>query len=131
MDGRPRVDCLCNMSGIFRDAFQNVVELLDDLFARAAAADEPEHMNYIAKHARALQQQGVTAGASARLFSNPSGDYGSMVNERVGAGNWENSAELGDTWAARNAFSYGEHLRFLPYLLSSVNSSSLQERINS
>jgi hypothetical protein len=31
-----------------------------------------------------------------------------MVNERVGAGNWENSTELGDTWAARNAFSYGE-----------------------
>jgi cobalamin biosynthesis Mg chelatase CobN len=35
------------MSGIFRDAFQNVVELLDDLFARAAAADEPESLNYI------------------------------------------------------------------------------------
>lgn len=95
------------MSGIFRDAFQNVVELLDDLFARAAAADEPDSMNFIAKHARELKKQGVSSGASARLFSNPAGDYGSMVNERVGAGNWENSAELGDTWAARNAFSYG------------------------
>ena len=30
--GRPRIDVLCNMSGIFRDSFQNVVELLDDLF---------------------------------------------------------------------------------------------------
>jgi cobalamin biosynthesis Mg chelatase CobN len=26
------------------------------------------------------------ANAGARLFSNPAGDYGSMVNERVGAG---------------------------------------------
>ena len=26
--GRPRVDVLCNLSGIFRDSFQNVVELL-------------------------------------------------------------------------------------------------------
>ena len=26
------------------------------------------------------------ANGSARLFSNPAGDYGSMVNERVGAG---------------------------------------------
>ena len=25
--GRPRVDVLCNMSGIFRDSFQNVVRL--------------------------------------------------------------------------------------------------------
>ena len=46
-EGRPRVDCLCNMSGIFRDSFQNVVELLDDLFQRAAAADEPPERNYI------------------------------------------------------------------------------------
>lgn len=108
LGGRPRIDCLCNMSGIFRDAFQNVVELLDDLFARAAAADEPPEMNFIRKHALAMTSSGVEArGASARLFSNPAGDYGSMVNERVGASNWESGEELGDTWAARNAFSYG------------------------
>ena len=47
LGGRPRVDCLCNMSGIFRDSFQNVVELLDDLFQRAAAADEPPESNFI------------------------------------------------------------------------------------
>ena len=29
------------------------------------------------------------------------------MNERVGAGNWESGQELGDTWASRNAFSYG------------------------
>ncbi|GLC75961.1 Magnesium chelatase [Pleodorina starrii] len=104
--GRPRVDVLCNMSGIFRDSFQNVVELMDDLFARAAAADEPDDQNFIAKHSRAMQAQGLSA-TSARLFSNPAGDYGSMVNERVGAGSWVNGDELGDTWAARNAFSYG------------------------
>jgi len=27
-----------------------------------------------------------------------------MVNERVGAGNWESGEELGDTWVSRNAF---------------------------
>ena len=43
---------LCNMSGIFRDSFQNVVELLDDLFQRAANADELEHLNFI-RHALA------------------------------------------------------------------------------
>lgn len=57
-----------------RDAFQNVVELLDDLFARAAAAaDEPDEMNFIRKHAKQLESKGVTAGATARLFSNPAG----------------------------------------------------------
>lgn len=47
LEGRPRVDVLCNMSGIFRDSFQNVVELLDDLFKRAAQAPEPSHQNFI------------------------------------------------------------------------------------
>lgn len=47
MGGRPRVDVLCNMSGIFRDSFQNVVELLDDLFQRAANSDEPEDCNFV------------------------------------------------------------------------------------
>lgn len=41
------MDVLCNMSGIFRDSFQNVVELLDDLFKRAAHASEPADRNFI------------------------------------------------------------------------------------
>ena len=53
-----------------------------------------------------MMQDGLQR-TSARLFSNPAGDYGSMVNERVGASTWEDGAELGDTWASRNAFSYG------------------------
>ena len=47
LGGRPREDVLCNMSGIFRDSFQNVVELLDDLFRNAAQADEPADQNFI------------------------------------------------------------------------------------
>lgn len=104
--GRPRVDVLCNMSGIFRDSFQNVVELLDDMFQRAAGADEDPELNFVRKHAVTMASQGIRNSA-ARLFSNPAGDYGSMVNERVGASNWEDGAELGATWVSRNAFSYG------------------------
>eukprot|EP00873_Tetraselmis_striata_P036146 jgi/Tetstr1/456410/TSEL_043144.t1 len=106
LGGRPRVDVLCNMSGIFRDSFQNVVELLDDLFRRAAEVDEPVELNFVRKHALEMQAKGMD-NTSARLFSNPAGDYGSMVNERVGASDWESGKELGDTWASRNAFSYG------------------------
>ena len=109
MGGRPRVDVLCNMSGIFRDSFANVVALLDDLFARAADADEPAELNFIKKHADEMRgDDAYDGGYSSRLFSNPPGDYGSMVNERVGTSEWEDSRELGDTWAARNAFSYGK-----------------------
>lgn len=102
----PRIDVLGNLSGIFRDSFVNIIELLDDLFQRAADAEEPEDQNFIRKHTLALRLQGVE-NSTARLFSNPAGDFGSMVNERVVDGNWESGDELGDTWRDRNVFSYG------------------------
>ncbi len=104
--GHPRIDILANLSGIFRDSFVNIIELLDDLFQRSAIIDESEEHNFIRKHFLELQSKGVE-NASARLFSNPAGDYGSLVNDRVVDSNWENGEELGKTWSDRNVFSYG------------------------
>jgi magnesium chelatase subunit H len=104
--GHPRIDVLGNLSGIFRDSFVNIIELLDDLFQRAADAQEGEEENFIRKHALALKAQGVE-NVSARLFSNPAGDFGSLVNDQVVDGNWESGEELGNTWQSRNVFSYG------------------------
>jgi len=106
--GHPRIDVLGNLSGIFRDSFVNIIELLDDLFQRAADVDESEEENFIRKHALVLQAQGVD-NASARLFSNPAGDFGSLVNDKVVDGNWESGEELGNTWQSRNVFSYGRN----------------------
>ena len=102
----PRIDVLGNLSGIFRDSFVNIIELLDDLFGRAADAGEPEDQNFIRKHALALKAQGVE-NPSARLFSNPAGDFGSLVNDQVVSSSWESGDELGQTWRERNMFSYG------------------------
>jgi magnesium chelatase subunit H len=106
----PRIDVLANLSGIFRDSFVNIIELLDDLFHRAATADEPDDQNFIRKHALALTAQGVE-NSSARLFSNPPGDFGSLVNDQVVAANWESGDELAKTWQGRNMFSYGKQDR--------------------
>lgn len=104
--GHPRIDVLANLSGIFRDTFVNIIELLDDLFQRAAEADETIENNFIRKHYLALKEQGID-NASARLFSNPAGDFGSLVNDQVVDSNWESSEELANTWTKRNSFSYG------------------------
>ena len=104
--GHPRIDILANLSGIFRDTFVNIIELLDDLFRRAAEAEESIENNYIRKHCLALEAQGVE-NASARMFSNPAGDFGSLVNDQVVDSNWESGDELADTWKNRNVFSYG------------------------
>jgi magnesium chelatase subunit H len=106
--GHPRIDILANLSGIFRDSFVNIIELLDDLFQRAAIADESPDQNFIRKHALELQSQGIE-NVAARLFSNPAGDFGSLVNDQIVDGNWENGDELGNTWQGRNVFSYGRN----------------------
>ncbi len=102
----PRIDVLGNLSGIFRDSFVNIIELLDDLFQRAADIDEPLDQNFIRKHALELKEKGIE-NSCARLFSNPAGDFGSLVNDQVVDGNWESSDELANTWQSRNVFSYG------------------------
>ena len=109
--GRPRVDVLASLSGIFRDSFSNIVDLLDDMFERAASADEPDNRNFIKKHSNELVQEGTSERTAARLFSNPPGDFGSMVNEVVGTGEWDNEESLGETWRGRNVYSYGRNER--------------------
>jgi cobalamin biosynthesis Mg chelatase CobN len=91
-----------------RDSFANIVDLLDDMFERAATAEEPASMNFIKKHSMDLKDAGVDRTA-ARLFSNPPGDFGSMVNEVVGSGDWEDETSLGETWTKRNSYSYGRN----------------------
>ena len=79
------------------------------MFERAASApNEPPEMNFIKKHASELISEGVERPA-ARLFSNPPGDYGSMVNEVVGSGEWDKEESLGEMWKGRNVFSYGKN----------------------
>jgi magnesium chelatase subunit H len=106
--GHPRIDILANLSGIFRDSFLNIIELLDDLFQRAAEIDEDPEQNFIRKHVLALKSKGIE-NPTARLFSNPPGDYGSLVNDRVVDSNWDTGEELAQTWRDRNAFSYGRN----------------------
>ena len=125
--GHPRIDVLANLSGIFRDTFVNIIELLDDLFRRAAEAEESAENNYIRKHFLALKAQGVE-NASARMFSNPAGDFGSLVNDQVVDSNWESGDELADTWKNRNVFSYGrkDKGQARPEILSQLLETSSQ-----
>jgi magnesium chelatase subunit H len=76
------------------------------MFERVSSADEPDSLNFIKKHAARLSDDSVERPA-ARRFSNPPGDYGSMVNTIVGTGDWDDADSLGETWKNRNSFSCG------------------------
>ncbi|MEL6324117.1 MAG: magnesium chelatase subunit H, partial [Pseudomonadota bacterium] len=107
--GRPRIDVIATLSGIFRDLLPLQTRILAEAAYEAAAADEPVEKNYIRKHATDYAE---THGcdlkeAALRVFSNAEGAYGSNVNMLVDAGCWEDEEELAETYTARKCFAYG------------------------
>ena len=125
--GRPRVDVVITLSGIFRDLLPLQTRLLAEAALLAAEADEPIEENFIRKHALAFQaaQGGTLADAALRVFGNADGAYGANVNAMVGAGVWENEDELANAYLARKGFAYGTDGRPAkqPALLASVLST--------
>lgn len=100
--GRPRVDVVMTVSGIFRDLFGATMELLDKAVRAVAALDEPAEMNFVRKHVR-----GGAEEDAVRVFSNAPGNYGTNVNFMVAGGSWDQAGELGDLFVTRKCFAYG------------------------
>jgi magnesium chelatase subunit H len=107
--GRPRVDVLITLSGIFRDLLALQTRMLAEAAFLAASADEPIQMNFIRKHTLDYQREhgGDLETAALRVFSNADGAYGSNVNQLIDAGCWTEEDELADAYQARKCFAYG------------------------
>ncbi|MCF4126292.1 magnesium chelatase subunit H [Methylobacterium sp. SyP6R] len=107
--GRPRIDVVATLSGIFRDLLPLQTKLLAEAAWLAASADEPEAMNFVRKHALAHQAaQGIDLETAAlRVFSNAEGAYGANLNHLVESGRWEDETELCETFSRRKSFAYG------------------------
>jgi cobaltochelatase CobN len=95
--GRPRVDVTVRISGFFRDAFPHVLALLDDAFALvAAAADEPEDQNPIAR----------AGTADPRVFGPKPGAYGSGILTLLESRNWRTDDDLAQVYLAWGGYAY-------------------------
>jgi magnesium chelatase subunit H len=111
--GRPRIDVVMTLSGIFRDLLPLQTKLLAEAAFLAAAADEPLEMNHIRAHALAYQEQNGCdlETASLRVFSNADGAYGANVNLLVDSGAWDDEDELAEAYTKRKCFAYDRHGR--------------------
>ena len=107
--GRPRIDVIMTLSGIFRDLMPLQIKLLAEAAFLAASADEPLEMNWVRKHALAYQQEhGCSLETAAlRVYGNAEGAYGSNVNNLVESSRWEDEGELAETYKRRKGFAYG------------------------
>ena len=107
--GRPRIDVVMTLSGIFRDLLPLQIKLLADAAYLAATADEPLEMNWIRKHALAYKQANDCSleTAALRVYGNAEGAYGANVNNLVESSSWDQEAELAETYKRRKGFAYG------------------------
>jgi magnesium chelatase subunit H len=129
--GRPRIDVMVSLSGIFRDLLPLQVKLLAEACYAAAAAEEPEEQNFVRKHVLArMKETGCDLETAAlRVFGNADGAYGSNVNHLIENGRWEDEDELAETYTRRKSFAYGrsgrpvQQLDLLKSLLAGVDLS--------
>lgn len=107
--GRPRIDVVMTVSGIFRDLFSPTVQLLDKAVRVVASLGEPHELNYVRKHAvEQMQAEHCDLDeAATRVFSNAPGNYGTNVNFMVMDSQWDSDETLGDLFVIRKCFAYG------------------------
>ena len=95
--GRPRIDVTLRISGFFRDAFPNLVELLDDATRLAASLDEPPDRNYVR-----------TEGAfDPRVYGPGPGAYGSGILQLLEQRTWRSDDDLAAVYIAWSGYAYG------------------------
>ncbi|WP_156678210.1 cobaltochelatase subunit CobN [Sphingomonas profundi] len=114
--GHPRVDVTFRVSGFFRDAFPEQIDLLDSAARAVMALDEPAEDNPAAARHRAETARLIEAGGEAkaaalragfRVFGSKPGAYGAglqaMIDERI----WHDRADLADVYLDWSSYAYG------------------------
>ncbi|MFZ5585417.1 MAG: cobaltochelatase subunit CobN [Thermodesulfobacteriota bacterium] len=113
----PRVDVTFRTSGFFRDAFPNLMELLDGAVNMVGSLKEPPESNFLRRNvlreAGELEKQGLTPEeawreASFRVYSDPPGAYGAGVAAAIDAKAWQTSDDLGEVYVTWGGYAYGK-----------------------
>jgi cobaltochelatase CobN len=113
---RPRVDVTLRVSGFFRDAFPNLIELFDSASRAVAALDEPEGQNPLAarvkREAASLRAAGIAERdaswrAGARVFGSMPGAYGAGLQALIDEKGWGDAGDLARAYIAWGGYAYG------------------------
>ncbi|MGB7272390.1 MAG: cobaltochelatase subunit CobN, partial [Geitlerinemataceae cyanobacterium] len=112
---RPRVDVTLRISGFFRDAFPNLIDLFDSAVVAVANLDEPAEQNPLAaqvqKETQSWQNLGLTEKAakdrsSYRIFGSKPGAYGAGLQGLIEAQNWTDDRDLAKAYINWSSYAY-------------------------
>jgi len=116
--GRPRIDVTLRISGFFRDAFPNAVQMFDAAVqAVASQEDEDAERNpiraRILRESAALEAEGLAPEAARmqagwRVFGSAPGSYGSGLQPLFDHGDWQTDHDLSNAYVGGSAHAYGQ-----------------------
>jgi len=113
--GRPRIDVTIRISGFFRDAFPNIIDLLDQAVQLVASLDEQPEDNMIVKHLKedretsdsvSLPGGEGTIAPLYRIFGSKPGSYGAGILQALDERNWDTVQDLAEVYAAWGGYAY-------------------------
>ena len=113
--GRPRVDVTLRISGFFRDAFPNLIELFDQAVALVSSLNESAADNPIAASViqeaqtwteKGLEPSEALARSRYRVFGSKPGAYGAGLQGLIESQNWENSGDLARAYLNWSSYAY-------------------------
>jgi cobaltochelatase CobN len=117
---RPRVDVVLSATGLYRDAFPNVMSMLANAIKDLTELKEesnPLWRNFIKENSQKvkaqLQAEGVDEAeaeylSSIRIFSNTFGSYGSGVDDPImNSDTWETDKKIADNYLATMGKHFG------------------------
>ena len=113
--GRPRVDVTLRISGFFRDAFPNLIDLFDSAVNAVANLDEPADQNPLAAKVLAestyWQESGLTVEQAEersryRVFGSKPSAYGAGLQGLIESQNWESEQDLARAYINWSAYAY-------------------------
>lgn len=128
--GRPRIDAVLRISGLFRDTFPNVVELVDRAVLTVVSLEETHEQNYVKKHtelernkliAEGLVENDAADQAALRVFGCPPGTYGAGVAQTVHSRAWESWEDFSKVYTLWSCHGYSSryHGEAMPELFRS------------
>lgn len=116
--GRPRIDPVISITGLYRDQFPNVMERFNEAILLVANLDESPAANPLRANSQRIQsvleKRGVAPEAArnfalTRIFGNESGDYGTRLPDATLASDkWnEGDGKLEKLYLSRMSWAYG------------------------
>ncbi len=107
--GRPRIDLLVTICGIFRDTFYNIVELLDKAFRIVANLDEPLDKNYVkANNEEIRKRHGIIH--APRIYGPPPDKYATELTTLIETSSWKTEEELVRAYYESMRYAYGVNI---------------------